>query len=550
MWHSLDTRLPAALLILAIACGIFLRVDGISDAFFYGDEYHSIGTAQLPCSEIVTIFDDKGSHVPLPLLQHFFANLFGPSVFVYRLVAIIPGILALLVFYPAAKRLVGEAPAWIATLAMATSPLLIFYSRFARSYGLVVLLGLLLVMLLPRVLAPGKRSLPLAILAALVAGLIPYIHLCGIGLAGGIGIACLVQAWKIHGSPRGLGLPLAIFGAAALLTLVLYLPVLDPLREYIAKVPEDEQARPLGILGISDLLAGGRIAGMVMLIALPAATALLYVRKHPGALWLTGAAFGPVLTLAAMRPHGMEYAYARYLLPALPFLLMMLAWLLVEALPQRKQTARAPRWPAVILGTALIAANFITGPLSPRIPDDGPYSSTYISMKELPAFDEPFPGTPAFYKTLAEEETAVRIIEAPSRAHRTLLLYRNYYMQHSKRTVLGRLGSEDRVLDGPYLDLDLIQPSTENGADYLILHMDVAREVNDYWGFVFGESWPGHEVPGDEGFMTRHNRRNPPGLELKQRTADMAVAIRERFGLPIFQDDYIRVWDIRRSSRG
>ncbi|NNE07827.1 MAG: hypothetical protein HKN20_04615 [Gemmatimonadetes bacterium] len=550
MWHNLDTRLRAALLIAAIALGTFWRLDGVSDAFFYGDEYHSLAAAQLPYSEIVRVFDDRGSHVPLPLLQRFFTGLFGTSVFSYRMVGIVPGILALLVFYPVARRLVGDAPARIATLAMAASPLLVFYSRFARSYSLVVLLGLLLVMLMPRVLSSGERVSRLALPAALIAGAIPWIHLCGIGLVGGIGLAALVRAWQIRRSPRGLGLPLAIFGGAALLTLVLYLPVLDPLRDYIGKVPEEEQARPLGVLGIADLLAGGRVAGMVLLAALPIAAILLFARKHPAALWLSGAAFGPVLTLAAMRPHGMEYAYARYLLPALPFMLMMVAWLLVEALRSNRRTAGAAEWPAVILGAALVAANFMTGPLSPRIHDDGPYSATYISMKELPAFDRPFPGTPAFYKTLAEQEAAVRIIVAPARAHRTLLLYRNYYMQHGKRTVLGRLGSEERILDGPYIDLDGIRPGEENGADYLILHMNVAWEANDYWKFVYEDAWPGHEVAGDGGFMTRHDRRNPPGLELKERTAVIAAEIRDRLGPPIFEDDYIRVWDIRPSARG
>lgn len=550
MWHSLDTRLRAALLIMAIALGTFWRIDSISDAFLYGDEHHSLATSQLPYSEIVRVFDEKGSHVPLPILQRFFTSLFGTSVLAYRLFAIIPGILTLLIFYPVAKRFVGETPAWIATLALAASPPHIFYSRFGRSYSLVVLLGLLLAMLVPRILSRGERSVRPAILTVLIAGVIPYIHLCGVGLVGGIGFAGLVRAWKLHRTPKGLGLPLAVFCGAALVTLILYLPVLDPLREYIAKVPDAQKARPLGFLGISDLLAGGRVSGMVLLIALPTAAALLFFRKHPNALLLSCAAFGPVLTLAAMRPHGMEYAYARYLLPALPFMFMMVSWLLVEAFQSNRQTANATGWPVMILGSGLIAANFFTGPLSPLSQDDGPYSNTYISMKELPAFDQPFPGTPEFYKTLASQESATRIIEAPSRAHRTLLLYRNYYLLHGKQTILGRWGGEDGILDGPYIDLNLIQPTTENVADYLILHRNVTWEAGDYWGFVFQDAWPDHAVSGDGGFMKRHKRRNPPSLKLIEEIADMANQFSDRFGPPIFEDDYILVWDIRQSARG
>ena len=89
--------------------------------------------------EILTTFDSVGSHVALPLVQKLALDVFGHGVVSFRLVALVPGILTLLLAYPLLRRWVGSDAAVLATALLAVNPMAIYYSRFARGYALGLL---------------------------------------------------------------------------------------------------------------------------------------------------------------------------------------------------------------------------------------------------------------------------------------------------------------------------------------------------------------------------------------------------------------------------
>src|SRR5262249_43831400 len=154
---------------------------------------------------------------------------------------------------------------------------------------------------------------------------------------------------------------------------------------------------PLDWLGVPTLLAGGRGAAWAWLLLLPVGCVLGW-RERRASVVLAGAALlGPLALLFATNPRGMDYPWARYVLSALPFLAAVAASALTA---WAARFAPASERAAILAGAALLLAQHWTGPIGPRTPGDGSYSNTYLAMHELSAFDEPYPATPEFYRTL------------------------------------------------------------------------------------------------------------------------------------------------------
>ena len=82
------------------------------------------------------------------------------------------------------------------------------------------------------------------------------------------------------------------------------------------------------MVDVLDLLSGNRPLTAVWAIALPVALVWFAVAKRKEAVLLLSACLAPILALWVFSPAGTQYAYARYLLPGLPFFLMLFAWLI------------------------------------------------------------------------------------------------------------------------------------------------------------------------------------------------------------------------------
>ncbi len=538
------------LLALGLALGCYWRIEGLSRALIYGDEHHTLPALAQNYGAIVREFDSFGSHVVLPFLQKACVEIFGPTIVSFRLPALVPGIAALPLCYLVARGLVGTAPALLATLALAASPIHIFYSRFARSYALVVLLGLLLVGALRRALAARERAPAGASAAALLAALLPYTHLTTAGFVAAVAVASLVVARggarAASPRPRPHGVPLAIFGAAALICAALYVPILGLVREYLSRVSADETAPPAGLLGTATLLAGDRDVALAWLVAIPVGLAALWRARRESAIWIGAAVVGPLVLVLASRPPGMEYAYARYLLISLPFVLMLLAWLVVAAVERVLRARRAARGAALALGVALVAALHVTGPRSPFRPTEGPFGNTYLSLRRLPAFDAPNPATPRFYEDLASEPDSVRVIEFPPRLFRSALLYRNYFLRHGKETLVGWMDDTPGPLrGGPNVDLRDPLSVERSRATYLVVHKNVSTEGTAYWHFVYRKAWLALRGRSDAGLMQHHDRFFPDREGLARLAERVAGERRTRYGDPFYEDDLLFVWRLR-----
>jgi len=260
-------------------------------------------------------------------------------------------------------------------------------------------------------------------------------------------------------------------------------------------------------------------------------------------LVLIAAVFAPVVAAVITRPEGMAYAYARYLLTALPFMLMLMAWLLVEALHATRLPARTADYVALAVGAVLVIVSFLTGPLGLKHTDDGPFANTYLSITPLPSFDVPWDQTPPFYRTLAASTEPVRIIEAPELLSRSVLLYRNYYLQHRKEVMIGFVSVDPaNVPAGPYVSLLDPKSIKNSDADYMILHLDVFPEVASYWQSVYDSVWPKMEKPGIDSLMVRQSKYWIQQIQsLDGLVEDLEVSL----GKPVYKDERIVVWELK-----
>jgi Dolichyl-phosphate-mannose-protein mannosyltransferase len=520
---------------LVLALGAWLRLEGLTTTPLFGDEHHSLKTAAEAPATILRSFDRVGSHVLTPLLQHASRALFGPEVWTLRLVAVLPGLLALLLVYPIGRRLVGEVPALMATAWLAVSPMHVFYSRFGRPYALVVLGGLLVVLAGWRVIACNRddgrgRALPALVGLGLACALTLYVHLSTAGLVAAVGLVVLVSRWRSAGARGALAVGLALAGAG-LLAFLLYLPVLEPLREYLGRSRENlpggvDSRGPLSWFELPLLLGGGVIAGGA-LAGLCLVGLVLGLRRARDVRhgWLCTAAIGgPLVLLLLMRPFGMGYAYARYLIVGLPFLLMLAAAVLGRLLKGREGWA-----PPVAL--LLAAGVYLGGPLAPWL-ERGTFSNTYLALQGLPAFDEAWPGASPLYGKLAQDDGVQRVIELPLQRSRTVLLYRNHQRTHGKRVLVG-VGAKGigPLLEGaPYVHLDRPGWIARSGAQWLIVHRRVKAETERYWQFVYRT-----EPTGPARGLLERNRRVIPNLR-------DAAELPGELGPPDYQDEHVLAW--------
>ena len=532
---------PWTLACLALASWLCLR--GLSGVFLIGDEFHSLRSVDLGFAELARTYDRYGSGLALPVLQKIAASLGGHGLIAYRLPAIVGALATRLVLAPRARRIFGTPSALLASAALASSAIHVFYSRYARGYALAAFLALVFVLSLLATLEHARRRWLAGVVLA--GGLLPAVHLSTGPFLLATGLAAL---WCARREPCLRALAAALAGGA-LLALLLHVPAWAQLRAFLDLKLLEGTPTPFGALDVSTALAGSRAAGWVVLVALPLAAIALVRRQGERATLVLAGPLGLVAGLFVTQPPGLVPAYARYLFVAWPLCLALLAWGWVELVRLLPLPRRAADPAAFVLGLALLAGAWLAGPLGRAHVPDGRFANSNLALHALPAFDAPWSGASRFYGMLAKLDEGVRIAEFPALRTRDLMLYRNHWLRHRHDVLLAHLGDAELapIVGGPYADLRDLDELAREEIDLVIVHHDVDAELANYWAFVHKEAWPPLRRAGDDapmaalsgfGARTGHGR-DVPALER---------ALRKRFGDPSYEDTSVRVWEAARSS--
>lgn len=326
-----DRRFLWLALLGSVFAGMGLRIWNLRGQILGGDELHTVRSAvESTVPEILTTYSLADHSLPLTALYRWLLDQGIPlSEIAFRLPSILCGFLALIFFpYAFAGRVPRHAVLLFAWLG-AISPVLVLYSRIARSYLPMLFFGFAAVMAFEAWWR--TRSWKWGGAYVLLGALAVWLHL---GAATFVAAPFLFAFGDLFTRPReerwGRLRGLVVLGVAFTLALSTFLlPARDSLERLVTR-KSVEQSLSLATVGdVLRLQAGTPSYTVAILFWICALTGfVLLVRDRPrlGMFTLTVSA-GHLLGLLILSPLGLGHPLIlnRYLLPILPFVLLWVA---------------------------------------------------------------------------------------------------------------------------------------------------------------------------------------------------------------------------------
>ena len=357
-----------ALLAAIVALGAALRLDQFAVQVLLDDEWHAVHQVlrHAPAAFVLDLgVADYG--IPLALYDWALVRTVGLSETALRLPMMLCGLATLVVLPLAVAPRVGRDAALAFALLLATSPLLIAYSQIGRPYAINLMLGWVAHGAFHRYWAGSARA---GAVYALATALAVWLHL----LIAPFVLAPLAwAAWRVlreRDARRALTRRWIAIAVPTLVALALLVgPPLWNTPSAIAgksgfAAPEVNTVRGAYYLWIGSTSSLVAVATLVLgAMGAPAAwRALPEVRTGAIGLALTAVA------LAITRPEWgqVPIVFARYLLPAVPMLLLAIA---LGGMTVGRAAVRRWRWPhatalgATVASLGIASALAATGPL-------------------------------------------------------------------------------------------------------------------------------------------------------------------------------------------
>lgn len=340
----------------AIGVGVWLRVDQLPSQLLLEDEWHAVyRVVHESAAQIFHDFGHSDSSIPLTLLYALEARTIGVSEIGMRLPLVAAGIVTLILFPWYVARRIGRAEALVFAALLAISPLLYFFSRTARPYALTLLLAWLALVAFRRSFEAQQPRIGDTLAYAAFSTLAAWLH----PVIGPFVVApFLPAAWRCmraHGDERRQSA-----GRLALLAIAAAVPMAVLLLPPLIAHPDSLRLKSGADLPGFDTLIGawylwlgsGATAAVLLATGFGLPGMPVVWRRVPEA---PAALAGIALTLLAIlltRPAWIHnpLTFARYLLPALPLLLLATACGAVSA-------ARVVRDRLAAGGASAIASN-------------------------------------------------------------------------------------------------------------------------------------------------------------------------------------------------
>lgn len=470
------------IVLVAIVLGAYLRVSGLSEMLFLGDEILSLCNYSLPWNTLIGTFDPmSGSGVPLLLLQKASAAIFGANELTLRLPALVPGILAIPVIFVFFRLFFEPFVSALATLLFAVSHYPVYYSMLGRIYSLYLLLAILASVVAIEMSRRTRRWHGPG-LAALF-GTMLFCHLASaafVALVSLYVLGALIARKASRGDYLTWALSLAGGGALAL---ALYLPTLPTVAELLATKARFQEGWSVDLPRIVEILAGGSVNGWLFAALVPLGLIAGLAKRCPHrvlVVWVI--AMSPAI-LSIVRPVGGPYARARYIIYVLPFLLVALVDALLFISGGMVKLARGTNRTVVtasliISFSAVYWATGFEGLWIDRGANIDRLRSIGISEVDLVV--------PPLYAEVEREDSCEQIIEFPfyrkGKRGSAQILFMRYRQVHGRDVYIGEAidtGEMNRYVNVYDLPNDL------GGDSCLILHKDIRHEVK-----LWSESWP------------------------------------------------------------
>ncbi len=467
--------------------GVWLRAVPLANALLFGDELHSLTVLELPWSMLLARYDAVGSGLALPLVQKGLVDAFGASLPVLRAVAFVPSLLLIAAVARLARTEADTASAWVAALIVALAPVFVFYGHFGRSYSLAALLCIGVQILSAP--GPGDRrpAWSRAGWIALVGGLAAFAHLTSVFFLLGLGLGVFARAVVRGGAARLATHPVVVgFAGSAVVALALHAAAFDSLLAFVGAKGDELYYGDFGAFDVIGVLAGSSSGAALCVVALVASAIDQIRTRGVDAAPLCAAVYVPPVLLWLASPFGDAYAYARYLLPSAAAASVLIA--LGSVRLGRALRARVPALPVEAVGIGVAVALFVVGPRGPFAPPLDRFANTYLGLFELPAFTAGDVKLSPAYAALEGSPTRLVVVEAPPLPNRSMHYLAALTRRHGHDVRVGTFGAlapgVPRVESELYVDVAQLADGRE-GIDALIVHRDIADEVERYWADVY-----------------------------------------------------------------
>lgn len=411
----------------ATMLGAWLRLDQFLDQTLIDDEWHAVHQVMLSSpSRFMLSFGHADYSIPLTLVYWLQAQWFGLSELGMRLPMMITGLLTVALFPIALRKELGDRTVIAFAFLLACSPMLIGFSRMARPYALTLLFSFCAYACLTRTVralgAAGEGQLRWNFAAGYIAfsTLSLWLH----PITGPFLVAPLLALWwaclrKRAGSLSVRSLLMLATITALLMAIAILPPLLSDPGALTGKSGMDS-VKVVTLIGVWYAWLGtGNSAVLVVALCLAAFGAQPVLYASQIVRWaLLGLALTAIVILIT-RPAWIFHSltFARYLLPALPILLLFVAAGFFRLFDER-----LPRSLTAAIGLAALVGFAFTSPLPSqlRYPNSNTlHLATQMDYRETEnpfiPFLQKFPLSP-FWKSLSSAPAgSITVAVAPFR---------------------------------------------------------------------------------------------------------------------------------------
>jgi len=482
---------------LAAAVGLFLRIYRINTQFPTNDEWHALVAAvNFSFADLLTSFLWGGHAIPHAIYYRALLKLTGITEIGIYVPFALAGTAIVIVVPWLTRDLLGKTASALLAWSIALAPLFLFYGRYARPYAMVAFFSFVALWYFERWRL--TRSAPHALGYGVSGALAAYFHVVAIPfVVTPIILSALRDTLVMR---RGIGRCLMnAAGPALALGVVLALFIGVPVWNSFSIVSGRAAQGTPTLTSVFDayrVMVGSREwEAVVIFTALARLGAWAMLRKSESrffAILLLSASAVQVATVLLTNPVGVEESYvlARYVIAVALVLLVFFAAGFAHAIRNLGKISAAAA-ALVFIAYALNSSAWIVTRYNT---ETNLYVLAYLlfgkSFERLPRDFSRHP-VPAFYEELARHPAGeMTIVEAPFRYDDAFLI--SYQLLHRQRVLMGlteQLCGKGDPYDKPIfdtykqtrlknlIDLSDMEALRRREVDYLIFHRSIAAET-------------------------------------------------------------------------
>lgn len=262
-------RRDLLLVTLLVVAAAVLRAVGLDGGLWIDEMYSVTVSVRISLWQIVTTFDGDGQHPLFAVLAHLSSRLAGDSAWAARLPAVAFGVASVPMLYALGREVAKRREALMAAALLTVSYHHVWFSQNARGYTMLAFFALLATWALIRALRTGGWRW--FILYAAATGLGAYTHLTMVFMA--VAQFVVLAVWltiRREGAGPGWLRVLGGFGLAAVVTLLLYAPILDQVLWWFLYRPSNFEGLSTPSWAVGEalrILRQGLGAGPTLLVA-------------------------------------------------------------------------------------------------------------------------------------------------------------------------------------------------------------------------------------------------------------------------------------------